>query len=76
MGTITMPEKSYLVGYACKSKLGGAIQLSVDVEEFKKTPPQKSSDGREFVRMVVNADKIREILNGEREVTFITVIDG
>lgn len=61
--------KSQLVGYVRKSSAGGAINISVDVEAFEQAQKFAAKDGRQFVRLVANADKVSQILAGEREVT-------
>ena len=61
--------KSQLIGYVRKSKSGGALTLSVDVQAFNEAAKFESKDGRQFVRLVANADKVGQILGGEREVT-------
>jgi len=71
-----MATKSQLVGYVRKSKSGGALMLSVDAEAFSKAKKYSSADGREFVRLVANLDKVQEILQGEREVTSLCQISN
>lgn len=67
-------SESTLVGYARKSIGGGALKLSVDVSAFAEAEKYKTGDGREFVQLIANADKITEILAGEREVTSLCQI--
>lgn len=64
-------KKSVLVGYARKSKAGGALRLSIDVEAFQNAVKVEAKDGKNFVNLIVNADKVSQILEGEREVTSI-----
>ena len=64
-------NKSMLVGYIRKSKAGGALKLSIDAEAFKKAEQYASADGRQFVQLIVNADKVGQIISGEREVTSV-----
>ena len=71
-----MTIESRLVGYARKSKEGGAIKISIDVEAFSESEKTLTDDGREFVSLVMNADKIQEIINGDREVTSVCQIVG
>jgi len=61
--------KSQLVGYVRKSKAGGALTISIDSEAFAQAEKFASNDGRQFVRLVANADKVSQILDGGREVT-------
>ena len=72
-----MVTKSQLVGYVRKSRNGGALRLSIDAEAFSKAERYSSSDGREFVSLVANVGKVRDILEDEREVTSLCqLIDG
>ncbi|MCK5309447.1 MAG: hypothetical protein KAJ64_02260 [Thermoplasmata archaeon] len=61
--------ESQLVGYVRKSRGGGALKMSIDAEAFAKAERYKSQDGREFVSLIANVDKISQILEGDREVT-------
>lgn len=61
--------ESQLIGYVRKSNNGGALKMSIDAEAFTKAERYKSQDGREFVQLIANADKIGQILEGDREVT-------
>jgi hypothetical protein len=64
-----MTTQSQLIGYVRKSKGGGALRLSIDAAAFSKAEKYKGSDGREFVSLIVNLDKVQDIIEGEREVT-------
>ncbi len=58
------------MGYVRKSKGGGALNLSIDTEAFANAVKVPSRDGtRQFVSLIANADKISQILEGQREVT-------
>ena len=61
--------ESQLVGYVRKSRGGGALKMSIDAEAFAKAERYKSQDGREFVSLIANVDKVSQILKGDREVT-------
>jgi len=69
-----MSTDSKLVGYVRKSKNGGALKLSIDSAAFSEAERYSSSDGREFVSLIANLDKIQEIVEGEREVTSLCQI--
>ncbi|MBA3046663.1 MAG: hypothetical protein KKH41_05585 [Candidatus Thermoplasmatota archaeon] len=64
-----MTTKSQLVGYVRKSKSGGALNMSIDADAFAKAEKFACKDGRQFVRLIANADKVGQILEGAREVT-------
>jgi len=61
--------KSQLVGYVRKSKSGGCLKLSIDAEAFAAAERFSAKDGRQFVSLIANADKVSQILDGEREIT-------
>ena len=69
-----MTAKSQLVGYVRKAKNGTSLTVSIDAEAFEKAHKYQSKDGRNFVSLVMNADKVNQILNGEREVTSVCQI--
>jgi hypothetical protein len=72
-----MTSRSNLVGYLRKSRNGGALRFSIDAEAFSKAEKYTSSDGREFVSLIANVDKVQDILSGEREVTSLCqLVDG
>jgi len=64
-----MTTKSQLVGYVRKSNSGGALRMSIDAEAFAKAEKYQTKDGKQFVSLIANADKVNQILQGEREVT-------
>ena len=64
-----MTTKSQLVGYVRKSKGGGCLRMSIDAEAFEKAERYAANDGRQFVSLVANVEKVNQILGGEREVT-------
>ena len=64
-----MTTKSQLVGYVRKSKSGGCLKMSIDTEAFARAEKFSARDGRQFVSLIANSDKVGQILEGEREVT-------
>jgi len=64
-----MTTKSQLVGYVRMTKNGGALRMSIDADAFANAQRFAAKDGRQFVSLVANADKVSQILGGEREVT-------
>ena len=64
-----MTTISRLVGYVRKSKKGNVLKLSIDVTAFSEANRYSTADGREYVTLVANLDKVQEILYGQREVT-------
>jgi len=67
-------SESVLVGYVRKSKAGGALRMSIDVSAFEKAERFQSGDGRDFVSLIANVDKVEQILSGDREVTSLCQI--
>jgi hypothetical protein len=74
MEVIAMVSESVLLGYARKSKAGGAIRLSIDRKAFMKAEKYTANDGRVFVPVIINVDKLNQIISGEREVTSVCQI--
>jgi len=62
-------QKSQLVGYVRRTKNGTSLSFSIDVEAFEKASKYQAKDGRQFVSLVANADKVNQIIGGGREVT-------
>jgi hypothetical protein len=72
-----MTTQSQLVGYVRKSKGGGALRLSIDSAAFSKAETYSSADGREFVSLIANVEKVQGIIDGDREVTSLCqLVDG
>lgn len=66
--------QSKLVGYVRKSNKGNALRMSIQVDAFNEAARYTTRDGKEYVQLVSNLEKIREIAKGEREVTSICQI--
>jgi hypothetical protein len=69
-----MGNESVLLGYVRKSKAGGAIRLSINRKAFMKAQRYQASDGTDFVPLIINVDKLNQIISGEREVTSVCQI--
>lgn len=70
------PE-SELVGYVRRSRSGGALKISISADAFQRSRRYVSQDGHEYVGLVVSLDKVRSVMNGEREVTSVCqIVDG
>ena len=67
-----MVVESRLMGFVRRSRNGGAIKLSIANEAFSTAEKYQSSDGTEYVGMVINLNKLRNLLTGEQEVTAIS----
>ena len=63
--------ESRLMGFVRRSRNGGAIKLSIANDAFNEADKYTSSDGTEYVGMIINLNKLRTLLTGEQEVTAI-----
>jgi hypothetical protein len=68
--------ESKLVGYARKSKNGGALKLNLDYEAIKRSEKYTTQDGRKYVALIANLSKLEEIIDGTREVTSVCQLIG
>ena len=66
--------KSNLVGYVRRSNAGGAIKVSINSDAFSDCETYITSDGQEYVPLVISLNALNKVLNGERVVTTITQI--
>ncbi len=63
--------KSELIGYLRKSNNGNALKMSISTEAFENAARYTGKDEKEYVSLIVNLDKAREIMEGQREVTSV-----
>ena len=67
-----MVVESRLMGFVRRSRNGGAIKLSIARDAFSSAERYQASDGTEYVGMIINLNKLRNLLTGEQEVTAIS----
>ena len=67
-------SKSNLVGYVRRSNAGGAIKVSINSDAFSDCETYVTSDGQEYVPLVISLNAPNKVLNGERVVTTISQI--
>ena len=67
-------SKSNLVGYLRISNAGGAIKVSINSDAFSDCETYVTSDGQEYVPLVISLNALNKVLNGERVVTTISQI--
>ena len=67
-------SKSNLVGYVRISNGGGAIKVSINSDAFSDCETYVTSDGQEYVPLVISLNALNKVLNGERVVTTISQI--
>jgi len=60
------------MGFVRRSNNGGALKVSVSEEAFQNAQRYQTSDGKSYVGMIINLDKLRNILTGDQEVTNIS----
>lgn len=71
-----MTKETKLMGFVRRSNNGGALKLSVSQKAFEGADRYVTSDGTEYVGMIINLNRLRNILNGEQEVTAINQLTG
>ena len=64
------------VGYARKSRNGRALKLDILLEAFLSAQRYRGGDGKEYVNIVVNLDKLVDVLEGRKAVTGVNQIAG
>jgi hypothetical protein len=69
-----MTTESKLMGFVRRSRNGGALKVSVNQNAFESAEKYQTSDGTEYVGMIINLNRLRNLLNGEQEVTAINQI--
>ena len=67
-------NKSNLVGYVRKSNAGGAIKVSINSDALSDCNTYVTSDGQEYIPLVISLNALNKVLNGERAVTTISQI--
>ena len=66
-----MISQSQLVGYVRRSNAGSEIKVSINVDSFKDCEIYTTSDGQQYVALVINLNALNKVLVGERVVTTI-----
>ena len=67
-------NKSNLVGYVRRSNAGGAIKVSINNDAFAECETYVTSDGQEYVPLVISLNALNKVLIGERVFTTISQI--
>ena len=67
-----MDEVSRLVGYARRANAGGAIKISINRGAFEDCTSYTTSDGQEYIPLVISLSALRRVIEGERAVTTIS----
>ena len=67
-------NKTNLVGYVRKSNAGGAVKVSINTDAFTECETYVTSDGQEYVPLIISVNALNKVLDGERVVTTISQI--
>ena len=65
-------NKTNLVGYVRKSNAGGAVKVSINTDAFTECETYVTSDGQEYVPLIISVNALNKVLAGERVVTTIS----
>jgi hypothetical protein len=65
-------NKTNLVGYVRKSNAGGAVKVSINTDAFTECETYVTSDGQEYVPLIISGNALNKVLAGERVVTTIS----
>tara|TARA_R110000824_G_scaffold73751_2_gene187759 strand:- start:254 stop:508 length:255 start_codon:yes stop_codon:yes gene_type:complete len=68
----TTEEVTLLVGYARKANAGGAIKISINKQAFEDCETYTTSDGQQYISLVIGLHALRRVIDGERAVTTIS----
>jgi len=69
---IVRKDEPELVGYLRRSlRNGQALKINISLDAFAKGRAVASQDGRQYLEFIVSTDKVRSVIDGEREVTSI-----
>lgn len=64
------------IGYARKSKSGKALKLDISMDAFLTAERYKTKENKEYVGLLVNMNKLMDILEGKREVTSVNQVEN
>jgi hypothetical protein len=65
-------QTALLVGYVRTSNAGGALKVSINSGAFNDCQPYTTSDGQQYVSLVISLSALRRVLDGERAVTTLS----
>lgn len=67
---------SELVGFMKKSDTGRSMKINLSMEAIESCETYEGMDGSKFIELVINFDRVRQVMRGEREVTSICQVPG
>ena len=68
-------NKTNLVGYVRKSNAGGAVKVSINTDAFTECETYVTSDGQEYVPLIISVNALNKVLDCERVVTTISQME-
>ena len=66
---------STLLGFIRKSNDGIALKLSIHRQSFEDAPKYTTKNGEVFVQMLVNLDSVQKIIDEEKEVASVSIVE-
>ena len=66
-----MSNDTTLVGYVRMTNAGGQIKVSINVDAFKECETYTTGDGQVYVPLIISANALNAVQDGERVVTTI-----
>lgn len=67
----TKSNEQELVGYVRRSAKGTKLKLNISTMAFAEAKRYISQDGHEYVALVVDIERLKAVLSGERVVTSV-----
>ena len=64
--------KTNLVGYVRRSNAGGAVKVSINTDAFGDCNTYVTSDGQQYVPLIISLNSLNKVLLGEKAVTTIS----
>jgi hypothetical protein len=65
-------EVSLLVGYVRKASARNTIKVSINTQAFSECEIYTTSDGQQYVSLVMSLSALNRVINGERAITTIS----
>ena len=60
-------EQKKLVGYVRKSKTARELKVNVSKKAIENTQSYKTRDGKEYVSLIIDLEKLMDLIAGERD---------
>jgi hypothetical protein len=69
-------QSTTLIGWARCSKAGGALKLSLHSDAVTNCRTYATSDGTDYVPLVISTAALRRVIDGEQAVTTVSQFRG